>query len=98
MVEIPHKGMEFMLEMSRLFFRENCVCMSDRTLRYHNLWTAYFKILWICDIQKTDGGILYEHILISAKLQIGKRSKNSDLTRKSPFGGEGPHWTVAPSK
>jgi hypothetical protein len=32
---------------------------------------------------KTDGGIVYKQILISAKLQIGKRDQRTELTVKS---------------
>jgi hypothetical protein len=32
-----------------------------------------------------DGGTVYKHILINAKLQIGKRSKKTELTGRSPL-------------
>ena len=33
--------------------------------------------------KKTDGGIVYKHILINAKLQIGKRGQKTDDWEKS---------------
>jgi hypothetical protein len=35
------------------------------------------------DNQKTDGGTAYQQILINAKLQIGKRGQNTELTGRS---------------
>ena len=36
------------------------------------------------DNQKTDGGAMYEQILINAKLKTRKRGKKTELTGKSP--------------
>jgi len=33
--------------------------------------------------QKTGGGIVYQQILINAKLQIGKRGQKTELTGRS---------------
>jgi len=35
--------------------------------------------------QKTDGGIVYQQILINAKLQIGKRGQKTELAVRSLF-------------
>jgi hypothetical protein len=42
---------------------------------------------------------VYELILVSAKLQIGKRGKKKqNWLGEVQQGGEGPHWTAGPSK
>ena len=35
--------------------------------------------------QETDGGIVYKQILINAKLEIGKRGKETELIGRSPL-------------
>jgi hypothetical protein len=35
--------------------------------------------------QKADGGIVYQQILINTNLQIRKRGKKAELTRRSPL-------------
>jgi hypothetical protein len=37
------------------------------------------------DDQKINGGTVYKHILINAKLQIGKRGPKTQLTWRSPL-------------
>lgn len=41
---------------------------------------------------------MYKQISKSAKLQIGMRGHKTELTGRSPFWRQGPHWTAVPSK
>jgi hypothetical protein len=53
---------------------------------------------WLRGRPRTDGGTVYKQILIDAKWKTRKGSQKTEVTGRSPLRGEGPRWTVVPSK
>ena len=41
---------------------------------------------------------MYRPILIGTKLETGKGGQKTELSGEDHYGGEGPQWTVVPSK